>query len=101
MPQAKKEIVERTECRRILGKKRGLSRREQRREKPLVFGTIERDVRARQPLALTSVLLPRDQIVDERQACRLVQPHEVCFHLAGAKQMDPGEQNAKDVEQRL
>ena len=70
-------------------------------EPPVGLALVEREVGVVERGLLLASDLPRDQIGDAGQPERLVERDEVRLDLAGPHEVDPREEHAVDVEERL
>ena len=68
---------------------------------PLVLAPVELDVAFGEEGRLRTRELAGDQVVDVREPGVLVEPHEVRLDLARPHQVDAGQQDAVNIQQRL
>src|SRR5205823_1409126 len=70
-------------------------------EQPIVFPFVKLDIRLGERALLRAGEFAGDQVVDERQPRLGIQSEQVCLDLAGAQQVNAGQQHSVDVQQRL
>jgi len=100
-PQSHEKIIERRSGRRRLGEARLLMGRFEFLGESFVFGLVEFEVGSVERSFFGAGLFLGDEIVEVGQLGGFVQRDEVSFDDAGSHQVDAGQKNAVNVQQRF